>query len=263
MEQALFLPDRDRFVPTDLTRGPWDPGAQHGGPPAALFGRLLDGSPEHQVARLSVEFLRPVPLRPLQAEVRTLRPGRNVQLVGASLFDQGTEVTRATALRIRRTDLVLPDPAPEQHDHPPLPEECPPAPPWTFRHEDQTAYHTDAVEIRAIGRWEPGRGSGAAWIRLAVPVVAGEETVPLSRASGAADFGNGLSPILHYRTHLYINPDLTVHLHRLPQGEWVALEARTWIEPHGVGLAESALYDEAGRIGRSLQSLLLDERSAD
>ena len=41
-------------------------------------------------------------------------------------------------------------------------------------------------------------------------------------------------------------------------GEWVALEARTFAEADGVGVAESALHDEAGRIGRSLQSLLVD-----
>jgi hypothetical protein len=33
MEQALFEPDQDVFVPTELTRGPWSPLAQHGGPP--------------------------------------------------------------------------------------------------------------------------------------------------------------------------------------------------------------------------------------
>ena len=37
MADALFEPDGDRFVPGVLTRGPWSPGAQHGGPPAALL----------------------------------------------------------------------------------------------------------------------------------------------------------------------------------------------------------------------------------
>ncbi len=77
----------------------------------------------------------------------------------------------------------------------------------------------------------------------------------------AADFGNGVSRLTDFDTTLFINPDLTVHLHRLPVGEWVCLDAVSRLEGHGVGLAESALWDEAGPLGRSLQSLLVEPRS--
>ena len=53
-----------------------------------------------------------------------------------------------------------------------------------------------------------------------------------------------------------------MYLHRYPVGEWVALEARTFPGPGGSGLAEAALYDDDGRIGRSVQSLLLDHPPA-
>lgn len=55
-----------------------------------------------------------------------------------------------------------------------------------------------------------------------------------------------------------MNPDLTVHLHRHPTGEWVALDAATNAESVGVGLATSSLPDERGPIGRAVQSLLVD-----
>jgi hypothetical protein len=74
----------------------------------------------------------------------------------------------------------------------------------------------------------------------------------------AADFGNGVSAIARFGEMTFINADLTVHLHRLPAGEWVCLDSRTTLGTEGVGLAESVLYDEKGVIGRSLQSLLLD-----
>jgi hypothetical protein len=77
----------------------------------------------------------------------------------------------------------------------------------------------------------------------------------------AADFGNGLSGILDFNTHLYINPDLTVYLHRYPVGEWVGLDSATWVHPHGVGMAESLLWDQDGPIGRSLQSLVVGKRT--
>jgi hypothetical protein len=104
-------------------------------------------------------------------------------------------------------------------------------------------------------------GPATDWIRLRVPVIAGEPTTPLQRVLGAADFGNGISRLSDFATTLFINPDLTVHLHRLPAGEWVCLEAVTRLEGHGVGLAQSALWDETGPLGRSLQSLLVEGRS--
>lgn len=104
-------------------------------------------------------------------------------------------------------------------------------------------------------------GPATDWIRLRVPVVPGEEPSPLQRVAAAADFGNGISGVAEFDQLLFINPDLTVHLHRLPAGEWVCLDAVTWMEDRGVALAESRLWDEQGPLGRSLQSLLIDARS--
>jgi hypothetical protein len=44
-------------------------------------------------------------------------------------------------------------------------------------------------------------------------------------------------------------------------GEWVLVDARTWLEGHGTGMTEGGLYDQTGRIGRSLQSLLVEPRA--
>jgi Thioesterase-like superfamily len=88
-------------------------------------------------------------------------------------------------------------------------------------------------------------------------VVADEEPSGAMRAVATADFGNGLSWILP-GDWLFINPDLTVHLLREPVGEWICLAARTLPSSIGVGIAESAIYDERGRVGRSVQSLLID-----
>jgi hypothetical protein len=103
-------------------------------------------------------------------------------------------------------------------------------------------------------------GPAAMWFRLRVPMVSGESVSPLMRVAAAADFGNGISGATTWDDHLFINPDLTIYLHRLPEGEWVGLDAITWPTSHGVGMAEAALFDGRGRIGRSLQGLLLDQR---
>ena len=121
------------------------------------------------------------------------------------------------------------------------------------------AFHADAVEHRFVAGGFDRPGPATDWIRLRVPVVGGEATTPLARVAAAADFGNGVSWVLsRLEGWQFINPDLTIYLHRMPGGEWVCLEAATWVEPHGVGVAESRLWDERGPLGRAIQSLLLD-----
>lgn len=265
-DTALYQPDGDRFVPSPLTTGPWDPGAQHGGAPASLLAHLIEQEPTPeptQVARMTFELMRPVPLTPLRAVTEVVRPGRKVQLVQASLFAGGrdgaeVEVMRATALRIRRAELDLPDGV--------IPDDPPPAGPEHGKvlafpggpRFEGTAYHSDANDIRFVAGGFDRPGPATAWIRLLVPVVEDRPTSPLMRVAGAADFGNGLSWTLPRGEWIFINPDLTVHVTREPAGEWVCLDSITQPEPTGIGLAESALYDSTGRIGRAVQSLLID-----
>ena len=51
-----------------------------------------------------------------------------------------------------------------------------------------------------------------------------------------------------------------MHIHRPLRGEWVCLDAITIPERSGIGIADTALYDELGPIGRADQTLLVDER---
>lgn len=258
---ALFLPDGDRFHPSALTRGPWNPDAQHGGAPAALLARciaLFEGGEAMFVARLTIELLRPVPLTALTAKLAFERPGKKVQLVRAALSTADGEVARATALRIRRKEIPLPDLTDGLVAPPPPNEGRAPSPAWLDSGRGDFAFHCDAVEHCFVAGSFADPGPSQDWIRLRHPVVAGEAIVPLSRVAAAADFGNGVSRVLDRDAYLFINPDLTIYLHRLPAGEWVCLDARTHVQAHGVGMAESRLWDEIGPIGRSVQSLLID-----
>ena len=257
---AIFHPDGGGFVATALARGPWDPNAQHGGAPSALLARAVERhepEPAMQVARLTIELLRPVPLGRVSVQTRTVRPGKRVQLVEAGLFSAGTEVARATGLRIREKPVEVPVGAEADERLTPGPEGGRRMP---FERVTDTSF-ADAMDIVAV-LGAPGlAGPGTAWFRLRVPVIAGEEPSPLQRVAAAADFGNGISSVVDWDDGwLFINPDLTVYLHRCPVGEWVALEATTYPGGLGAGLAEAALFDESGRIGRSVQSLLLDHR---
>ena len=264
MIEAFYVPDGERFVATELTRGPWDDTAQHAGPPAALIGRALercDGRPgASQVARVTHEILRPVPIGPVTVEARVVRPGRSVELLEASLAGPDGQVAmRATAWRIRTERVELPSPPASPPEGPPGPEAGSPQPFFDTGHD--VGYHT-AMETRFVrGSWlEPGRAT--AWMRPRQPIVAGEEPTPLQRVLVAADSGNGVSAALDHARYVFINTDLSVHLHRLPVGEWVCLDAVTVPEPHGVGMTDTALFDERGRIGRAVQSLFVASRAA-
>jgi hypothetical protein len=209
------------------------------------------------VGRITVEFIRPVPIAPLTITSRVVRPGRRIQLVEAELTVGNESVARAMALRIRIHDGIdLPDEAGGPPDTLPGPDMVDPIRLVPVEWEN----FGDVLDTRPlVGRLtEPGPST--AWIRLTVPLVPDEAPSPLQRTLVAADCGNGISSAVDIHKYLFINPDLTVYQHRPAGGEWIGLDALTRLEPHGSGLAEAALFDEVGRFGRSLQSLYVDER---
>jgi Thioesterase-like superfamily len=248
----------DRFGATELTRGPWDPGLQHAGPPAALLGRAVERHGDRadlQVARVTFEIARPLPIAELRVTTRLLRGGRSVELVEATLLAGEAEVMRATALRVRTADLDLPAglvpgprlPGPDAGRSMPF-----------FPTGQEVGYHT-AMDVRFVAGSFLEPGPATVWMRMRHPLVPGEAPSPLCRVLVAADSGNGVSAALDYRRWRFINPDLTVYLMRPPAGDWVALEAAT-SAAGGVGLADTTLHDEQGPVGRAAQALFIDRR---
>jgi hypothetical protein len=275
VSDAFFRAEGDLYVPTELTRGPWDPDSQHAGPPAGLIGReieRLEGGADRQVARISFEILRAVPLAPLRVEARVVRPGRSVELVEATLSDGDGEVIRASAWRLRTEQVKIPAEL-SSHDGPGLigsspstlrPGFAPPGPaeghPGRFPATGYDAGYQTAMDSRFVGRDFADLGPAVVWMRMRQPLIVGEEPSPLQRLLVAADSGNGVSATLDWARYLFINVELTVHVHRAPVGEWVCLDAITIPEPNGVGVADTALYDERGPVGRAMQALLIGER---
>ena len=257
---ALFVPDGARLVPTYHARGPWSPDSLHGGPVAAAVVRATEQSvPADDALRmtcLTLELLRPVSMEPLTVTGAVVRPGRKVQVVDTIVEQGGVEVAWGRATRIR-VDPALVVPVPTTPEDPaPDPPSAGAAVPSTM--DGYRGFHNAGVEIRYIAGQLDRLGPATAWFRLLVPVVAGEEPSPEQRAAAVSDFGNGISAELAFAASVFINPDLTLHLLRPPEGEWVCLDARTRFGPPGTGLAESALWDQQGRIGRALQSLYVE-----
>jgi acyl-CoA thioesterase len=91
-------------------------------------------------------------------------------------------------------------------------------------------------------------------------VVAGEDPSPLQRLMATTDSANGIASRLDFTRWLFLNTDLTVHLHRKPAGEWIAVDAETAIGPEGAGVCSGVLHDRSGPMGRSSQILTVRPR---
>ncbi|QGK70158.1 thioesterase family protein [Allosaccharopolyspora coralli] len=247
----------DHFVSTTSTAGPWSPDSQHFGPPAGLLARALEScraDGDVVLGRITVEILGPVPITDLWVSAEVDRPGKSVQLLTATLRTEERPVARASAWRLARSETA------SQHVgvEPPL------------------APVEDGVEFGRPDGWGPGyidamewislqgslgeEGPATVWVRQRIPLVAGEEPTPLQRVMTVVDSASGVSSWLDPSKWLFINTELTVHLHRAPVGEWVGLDARTAIGPEGMGTALSTVHDQQGHTANSAQALLVRSR---
>jgi hypothetical protein len=253
---AFYSLDGERAVPSELTRGPWDPDSQHAGPPSALLGRAIELCEPREgmrVGRVTIEILAPVPIAPLTVSARLVRPGRSVEMLEASLTGPDGEVMRARAWRVAVGEITADW---EQEEPPPGPQDATAL--EFFATGERVGWHTAMEIVFARGKFlEPGPAT--VWMRPRVALVDGEKFSPLQRVLVAADGGNGVSAPLDWSRFIFINTDLSVHLLRPPEGEWVCLDAVTHV--NGLGMTDTALWDERGRIGRAAQTLLVRARS--
>jgi len=244
----------ETFDPLPTTASPWGPDTQHGGPPAALLARAIEGLNGALVGRFTMELLGPVPMGPLSVSAEIARPGRTVQLATAELYDvtRGRRVATATAwLFPASTDGPEPDPVPPPH-----------SPDDGVEHDRPPGWgggYLDAVEWRWIkgGVGEPGRG--VVWMR-AIDLVQGEPISPLQRLLACADSASGASSVLDPREWGFLNTELTVHVLRPPEGEWILLDAETTLSTGSVGVATAEIFDRRGLVARSNQALLIARR---
>ncbi len=245
-----------------LTRGPWHPAHQHGGPPIALVCRAIElAAIEHgltHIARLTANLIRPVPIGELAIELAADYVGRNAGHFSANLMAGGKEVARFTALAQRENDVAIPDDLPG-HPLPMAPNGPEESAVGVFPFAGKHVGYADLVETR-VARGRLFDGAAAVWFRLRHPLLTSEVPSVYQRVAVAADSGNGISAILDFRTFSFVNSDLTINLLRKPQGEWICLEARTHLGPDGGGLSESALYDIHGLVGRATQSIAVSRR---
>ena len=256
---ASGLPDADsyylplgggRYAPTRLVQGVWSEKEQHMGPVSGLITHELERHAPRdglQLARIAFEIYGMIAAEPTQVEVRTVRPGRTIELLEATMTVGERQVVRATAWRMSRQDTGevaggagAPLPGPES------------LPAWDGMAR-WTGGFIESLEARQVPGAELGRAR--TWLRTRHPLVEGVQSTALARFVGLVDTANGVSTRVPPGTWMFPNLDLVIHLFRQPGPGWAGFDTEVVFGDDGVGLTSATLYDERGPVGRSEQIL--------
>ncbi len=241
----------ETFLPTRHTGGAWNPDEQHIAPAIGLLAHVLELDCANRAIRFAVgrmcyDILGPIPIEPMVAEVRVIRPGRTIELVEGTLSHNQRPALRMRAwlMQPRDTDRIA-----GTHFAPIAPLDR--MEPW-----DPTTIWPGGfirtIEIRRTLR-EPGRASY--WARTRQPLLEGEPVSPFARAAGLFDLANGMAVRAAPREIAFPNLDLTAHLFGVPQGEWLGFDTRVSFGNNGLGLTSSIIHDASGPIGTVNQTL--------
>ena len=256
--EAIFRVDGANVVTGPGAAGPWDPNMQHGGAPASLAVWAAEQIPTAapmRIARVTIDLMRPVPVAPLRLETEVLREGRKIQLCAIRLYANDALTVGATVLKIKLQESELPPEAAILPVDLPGPEQS-----RVEAADFSSSPFVTGMSLRAARGQFGVPGPGAIWYRVDRPIVEGFAGSQAMRAMVAADFCNGTSSVLDFRQWTFLNADLTVNFARQPVGEWILLDAESWIGPGGAGLAMARLADISGYFGRAVQSLVIERR---
>jgi hypothetical protein len=254
--------DDQLFESTEFTSSNWGIEIQHGSPPLALLTKAIEellADTPLRIGRLSLDILGAIPVAPVRVRAWAERPGKRISLLVAEMRVAGADgvglnsrpVARVTAWALATSDTT--DIASDRY--PPLAEGDPrPAPPWFqgIRGYLETVHW----------RWQkPGDDEATvSWLSPQLHIVDTEPTTALQRLALSVDSANGVGSVLDPERFVFMNTDTVVHLHRLPTGADFGLRARASIGPDGIGVTTAEIFDRAGFIGASAQTLLIQRR---
>lgn len=247
--------DEHRYKPTANTGGAWDLTEQHFSPLGGLIVHAVDRHRSERadngmvLSRVAFDILGRLPLQECQIRVETIRPGRTIELIEATVYIADRPVVRARAWYVDTGDTTAvaggaPDPLTP-------PEELAP---WPLSSVWPGGYIA-SLQVRPLAEPQPGRAS--AWIRSGLDLVAGETTDATAAYIAHVDTANGLAVRQPPAAWMFPNIDLTIHLYRRPEGDWTGLDTNVVFGGTGYGLTSTVLHDVAGPIGQAQQTLIV------
>ncbi len=254
-KSSFFDLPGELFIGRDPARGPWSPDACHAGPVAGAFARAAEQLiQEKQLVRLTANFLRPIPVAGFSIVSDVTRDGRTIATTTAELRDRDNKLC-ATAQSLHLVGSDIGDPPTAQIDSPVLEDASPgvfgPARPL----HDMSGF-ASGIEVA----YPPGEnsepGPTTMWMK-ALPLLADEMPSPFQSLCVLADCGNGVGRNAEIGEYSFVNPDLSIVIHRQPESEWLATSAACFWESNGIGMSQATLFDESGPIGMALQTLVI------
>ena len=257
--QSFYVPvGPGQFDSTEATTSPWDPTQQHGGPPSALLARAVQACGHRDdmaVGRISIDFLGAIPQGRMTVDAEIIRSGRRIELVEARLTANDRLVALARAWRSQVAQGSVPVEPTTASTALPEPQEQ-----RYFRSSPADWGYGRANEWRFVKGSLVDTGPATVWVRPRIPLVLGEETSGLQLTLIIADSTNGVSAELDLDEWLFIPPSLTLTVFRDPIDDWLLLDARTYLDARGSGMAHATLSDRAGQFGVATQPLLVQRR---
>jgi len=259
MTESLFIQEGKIYTPTEKALGPWGGGMLHGGASSGLIGHALDeasGRNELQFTRISLDMFRPVPQSPLTIESRIVRDGKRVQVIDVSVIANGKEVARGTGLKMAPKNIELPDGMSVSTETLPKPDEIPVT---SMMGEEKAGKIPPGLHYNLQTKRIDGftaQGEGRAWFRMPVPLVAHKPMSPFVHMCLISDFGNGTGQFYVKNSAGSINADITLYLHRIPDGEWVGFDSKAHMQLNGIGVILTQLYDTKGPVGHISQAIM-------
>ncbi|MDG4664623.1 thioesterase family protein [Mycobacterium sp. 236(2023)] len=254
-------PRGERFAASDHVISTWGASMQNAAPVSALLVRAAENCAPRDDARLSrvvVDLWGPVPTSDVWVRATVERPGRQIELVGAEMTAAGPDgalrvVAKASAWRFLRSET-------ETLPATPI-EPMRPVGDGTRRLPDDGA---DPTYIQSLDwRWLNDilhSVQAECWATPLVDLVAGEEMTPLQRLFSVADIANGMGSRLDPSKYTFLNTDLAVHIHRVPEGRWIGVRSENHYGSDGVGVSKGTLFDEQGPVAAIQQAQLVRAR---
>lgn len=256
------VPDAEAFRPTRHVTSTWGSDMQNGAPVSALLVRALERCSPREDSRLSrvvVDLLGPVPMADrVWVRARMKRPGTKIELLTAEMLALGPDgtprpVAEASGWRFQHDDTSELEFTPTA----PLADRSTATKRPLQEHTRDT--YIDSIEwywLNDILMDVPGE----CWVRSTVDLVAGEAMTPIQRLFSVADVANGMGTRLPPAEWLFLNTDLVVHMHRVPEGEWTGVRSETSYGSDGVGASVATLFDQRGAVASIQQAQLVRRR---
>ncbi|WP_201574510.1 thioesterase family protein [Psychrobacter sp. H8-1] len=245
------------YKPTQHAQGAWNPHEQHMAPATGVMvAELSQFSPQEnmRIGRISLDILGLIPLDEFTITTRCIRPGKTIELIESVMSSGGRDSIIARAWRLITQDTSI----------------------IAGLEDDYATYHPDELSVwEGMKGWPGGfvksvhlvanserrAGKGMVWVTNNIQMVEGEPTTDLVHLLGMVDLANGIVPRLGLELDdlqwIFPNTDLQIHMHRVPKGSWLGIEAVQQYGNDGIGITSAVLHDVHGPFGRSEQILTL------